>query len=239
MVMDANLILHGEYSTSGLIDCDQSDAVAISETVNADGNGVVDVKKTGLANPMCAVLVLTEEADSDAYDDEATITIEESDALDRNWQTVVTFPVLHSHIRRVFVTSTVAFVAADVTGALTAQGGDTGQLLYFDPALAGTVGNQGWLYIEMDDNADLFDDAVGQTMNGATTGESVLAAPPDGGSRMESGVSVQMQPGTYIRKFHTNKRYVRCNCESLEDNIGKIWIYLTNAHPSYNTPLGC
>jgi len=29
-------------------------------------------------------------------------------------------------------------------------------------------------------------------------------------------------------QFKTPKKYVRCNCEDVEDNIGKIWILLTN-----------
>lgn len=235
MVMDANLILRGEYSDA-LVDADNGDTAAISLTVQSTGNAVVDVKKTGLSNPMYAVLVMTEAADSDSYDDDTVLVIQESDALDRNWQTVVTFPTLHSHIRKIKVkASTAAFVAADITKS--AQGGttgDTGQLLYFDPALA-TLNGEGYLYIEMDAAGDLFDDVDEQIeiTTGTGTGDAVAL-----GAATEAEKD-QMQPNTFVRAFHTNKRYVRCYFSTIEDCIGKCWVYLTNAHPSFNTPLGC
>ena len=43
--------------------------------------------ETGLV----AAVILTEEADSDAYSDETTVSIQASDELDRNWETVAQF----------------------------------------------------------------------------------------------------------------------------------------------------
>ena len=235
MAFDASLILHGEYSDA-LVDCDENDTVAVSLTVNADGNGVIDVRKTGLSNPMCAVLILTEEADSDAYDDVSTITIEESEFLDRGWQTVTTFPVLYSHIAKVYITATTAFVALDQTTprVLTeTSSNDSGAILFISEELF-TVDGQGYCLVERDAAGDVFDEAVGQVLT-ATSGTGVGTKT----KATELGVSVQMQPGIFVRKFHTNKRYVRCNCEALEDNIGKIWIMLTNDHAAINTDLGC
>lgn len=224
MVYDANLVLHGEGSGGALVDMDENDAVAILTSVNADGNKVIDLKKTP-NDGLVAALILTEVADAAAYDDEAVITIEESDFLDRNWQTVVTFPTLHAHIRRIWVTNTVAFVAADIGGALTAQSGDTGQLLAFDQSLA-TAGGAGYVYVEMDAAGDLFDDAVGQTMNGTTGRSTVTTA-----CLATLDTRIQMQPHTYYRRFSTNRRYLRCNCEALDDSLGLCWILLTNDAP--------
>lgn len=219
MVYDANLTLHGKGSGGALVDLDESDAVAILTSVNADGNKVLDLRKTG-AKGLIASLILIEEADSLAYDDEAVITIEESDFLDRNWQTVVTFPTLHAHLRRIYVTCTVGFDAADIGAALTSQAGHTGQLLKFDQALA-TAAGSGYLYVEMDDAGDTFADVVGQNMDG-TTGRSTVTR------TVESHLAIQMQPKTYHRRFTSDKRYIRCNASNVEDSIGLVWILLTN-----------
>lgn len=221
MAYDENLILHGVGSGGALVDMDENDTVAVATAVNADGNKVIDLKKTP-SDGLIASLILTEVADADAYDDEATITIEDSDHLDRGWATVVTFPVLHAHIRRIFVEATVAFVAGDIGGALTSQDGDTGQLLAYDDALA-TIGGQGYVYVEMDAAGDLFDDAVGNTCN-ATTGESTVVT----ACLAALDPLIQMQPWVYNRRFSTPKRYIRCNCEALDDNLGLCWILLTN-----------
>ena len=224
MAYDENLILHGIGSGGALVDLDENDTVAVALAVNADGNKVLDIKKTG-AKGLIASLILTEVADADAYDDEATITIEDSDHLDRGWATVVTFPVLHAHIRRVWVTTTVAFVAGDIGAALTAQSGDTGQLLAYDDA-CGTVGGTGYLYVEMDAAGDLFDDAIGQTMNGTTGRSTVTIA-----TLATLDPRIQMQPHVYNRLFSTNKRYIRCNCEAVDDSLGLCWILITNDAP--------
>ena len=221
MAFDANGILHGEYS-GALVDCDESDAVATSKTVNSDGNGVIEIDKTGIKG-LTAVLILTESADSDAYDDEANITIEASDELDRHWREVARFPTLHAHIRKVWITATTAFVAGDIGKDLTeSTSTDTGKILYISDELF-TVGGKGYVLIEMDAAGDVFDEAV-DTVETATAGTGVGTKT----KASEAGTELQMQPGLYTVQFKTPKKYVRCNCEDVEDNIGKIWILLTN-----------
>jgi len=223
MAYDANGILHGEYS-GALVDCDENDAVAILEAVNTDGNRVVDLKKTGLKG-LTAVLILTEEADADSYDDEANILIEVSDKLDRHWREVARFPTLHAHIRKVWITATTAFVAADIGKDLTeSTSTDTGKILYISEGLLSTGDNGGYVLIEMDAAGDVFDEAVG-TVETATSGTGVGTK----AKASEAGLDIQMQPGLYTVQFKTDKRYVRCNCEDVADNLGKLWILLTNA----------
>ena len=220
MAFDADLILKGLYG-GALIDMDEDDAVATSLTANSDGNAVVDVSKTG-AKGLAAVVVLTEAADADSYDDEAVITIEESDYLDKGWQTVVTFPTLHTHIAELFITATTGFVAADIGQAMTQETtADTGQLLWYDPVLE-TIGGIGKVWIERDDSGDVFNEIVGKTVNNAGTGRATKT--------YGAGTTkyFDMQPAVYIRRFATNKKYVRCNCAAVDDNYGKVWILLTD-----------
>lgn len=224
MPFDANLILHGLGSGGSLVDCDEGDTVAILTSLNEDGNQVVDLKETG-GKGLVAVLMLTEEADSESYGDDATITIEVSDALDRHWETIATFPKLYAHIRRVFISATTAFIASDVGKLLTeTTSEDTGTILYISPELLTTGVNGGYVDVVMVASGDVYDEDV-DTVETATDGQGVGTK----AKGTEGGLAVQMQPGVYMRRFTTSKRYVRCNCEDVDDSIGKIWILLTNA----------
>jgi hypothetical protein len=83
-----------------------------------------------------------------------------------------------------------------------------------------TIGGTGKVLIEMDAADDLFDAAVGKTITSGSTGvgTKTTALLPD---------PTQMQPAVYVRNFTTDKKYVRCNCSNVEDNFGKVWIFLT------------
>ncbi len=218
-MFDANLILKGEYS-SALVEVDQSDAVADSVSVaNSDGNLIVDLKKTGLKGLAC-VVIFTAISGTAPYDDELVIEIQESDHLDREWQTNVTFPTVHNYVRKIWVTATTAFVAADQTTprALTeTTSTDSGQILYIGQNLF-TIGGTDYILVEMDDSGDLFDEAVG-TVETATGGTGV------GTKAKDTEIPPQFVPGTMIRRFTTDKRYVRAKCTA-DDGIGTVWILL-------------
>lgn len=218
MAFDNNQILKGLYS-GALVDIDESDVAATSLTVNPDGNAVVEINETG-KNGLAAVLILTEEADSDSYGDKMVVTIEASDYLDRNWETVAAFPTLYTHLRVVPVKATTAFVASDIGKTLTeTTSADTGEIIAFDEALK-TVGGTGNIWIAMDAAGDVFDEAVG-TVETATSGTGV------GKKAAASYVPKQMQPGVFVQRFATDKKYVRSKCTA-EDNFGKGWILLTD-----------
>lgn len=221
MAFDANLILKGLYG-GALVDTDESDAAPTSLTANDDGNAVVEVKGTA-AKGMTAVVVLTEEADADAYGDETTIEIQASDELDRGWEAVGKSPILRSHLILLKdCVATTGFVAADATTprVLTATSdGATGLIVAFDEALK-TVGGVGDILVEMQDDADLYA-TPGDTLT-ATAGTGVATQGVAG-----TKVGVQHQPGIHTIRFATDRRYVRA-VVTAADNIGKCWILLTN-----------
>lgn len=225
MPYDENLILHGVGSGGALVDLDESDTVAVLTDVNADGNKIIDLKKTP-NDGLVAVLILTEEADADAYSKEATISIEDSDHMDRGWAEVTRFPRLYAHIRRIWVKCTTAFDAADIGQIMTAEGGSTGILLAFDDALL-AEGGYGYIYVERDLVDDVFTDIVDQTMTTTGAGGVGTVAIVCVGTEP----NIQMQPHTFTRRFSTNKRYIRCNCEDVADSLGLCWILLTNDAP--------
>lgn len=222
MAFDSYGILKGYYG-GALIDIDESDAAATSETANSDGNAVVEINGTPETGLVAAV-ILTEEADSNAYSDETTVSIQASDELDRNWETVAQSKVLRSHLVLLKdCTATTAFVAADVTTprVLTATTNEaTGKIVSVDQALF-TVGGVGDIVVEMQDSGDTYATA-GDTLT-ATSGTGVATQ----GAAGVKAPEIQDQPGVHFIRFKTDKRYVRCSV-SAEDNIGKGWILLTN-----------
>lgn len=219
MAFDSLGILKGKYG-GVLIATDESDADATSLTVNSDGNVVVDISETG-AKGLAAVLILTEAADADSYDDEMLVEIQASDYLDKGWATVATFPRLYSHLARLTVTATTAFVAADILQVMTQETtADTGRLIWYDPALE-TIGGIGEILIERDDSGDIFNEAAGKTINSAGTGASTKTYGA-GTTTLED-----MQPAVYVVRFATDKKYVRC-ATTAEDSYGKCWILLAS-----------
>ena len=223
MPFDNNLVLRGKGSGGALVDLDQADVAAVSTSVNADGNAVIDLRNTRNKG-LTAVLILTEAADSDAYDDEATISIEASDELDRHWKEVARFPRLYAHIAKVYITATTPFVASDVGKVLTESGTtDSGAILFISDGLFTTGINGGYVLAERDVADDTFDDSIGQTET-ATSGAGIGTK----ATATELGLSVQMQPGIFTVQFKTNKRYVRVNAGDVEDSLGLVWVLLTN-----------
>jgi len=225
MPFDANLILKGLYSTA-LVDTDESDVAPTSLTVNTDGNVVVDLKKTG-AKGLAAVIILTEAADSDAYSDETTIEIQDSDELDRGWEAVGKSGILRSHLILLKdCVATTGFVALDATTprVLTATTDTaTGTIIAFDEALK-TIGGIGDILVEMQDDADLY--ATASDTLTATSGTGVAT---QGVAGTKTLPGVQHQPGVHIVRFVTSKRYIRAEVTAA-DNIGKCWILVAN-HP--------
>ena len=223
MAFDALGILKGLYG-GALVEVDENDAVPITIAANTDGNCVVDLKKTG-AKGLAAALIWTAISGTPPYSDEGTILIEASDNLDRNWLEVARFPVMHAYLRRLKgCTATTAFVAADVTTprVLTATTGtDTGLIFSVDQALF-TIGGVGDIVVEMQDSADVYGTA-GDTLT-ATAGTGIATQGVIGVPEVP-----QMIPGIHIVRFATDKRYVRCNCEAVDDGLGTAWILLTDS----------
>lgn len=223
MVFDANLILKGLYSAA-LVDTDESDASPVSLTPNSDGNAVVEIKETG-AKGLAAVVVMTEVADADAYSDETYVDIQESDELDRNWESIARSKVLRSHLILLKdCVATTGFVALDATTprVLTATtDGATGLIVAFDEALK-TIGGIGDILVEMQDDADVYGTAA-DTLT-ATTGTGVAT---QGVAGVVGVLTDQDQPGAHVIRFTTTKRYVRA-VVTAEDNVGKCWILITN-----------
>lgn len=222
MAFDALGILKGHYS-GALVEVDESDAVAISKTANSDGNAVVEINQTGV-HGLAAVLIWTAISATAPYSDEGLILIEASDELDRNWQEVARFPTMHCYLRRLKnCTATTAFVAADVTTprVLTATTDTATGLIYSVDQALFTIGGVGDIVIEMQDAADLY----------ATAGDT-LTATAGTGIATQGAASVpevpQMIPGIHVVRFSTDKRYVRCNCETVADGLGTAWILLTD-----------
>lgn len=224
MAFDALGILKGLYN-SALVEVDDGDAVCTSvDTVNSDGNLVIDVRKTGVKG-LAAVLIWTAISGTAPYSDEGTITIEASDELDRGWLEVARFPTMIPYLMRLkdCVAGT-AFVALDVTTPRVLQAttdSDAAGLIHsIDQALF-TDGGKGDIVIKMESSTDVYDTAGDALDATSGTGDAVQGA---------KGVPEvpQMIPGIHVVRFTTDKRYVRCNCESVADGLGTAWILLTN-----------
>lgn len=229
MAFDALGVLKGEYS-GALVDVDESDVAPTSLTVNDDGNSVIDLHGTG-ADGLAAVLVMTEEADSDAYSDETTVEIEASDELDRGWEGIAQFQskngdgVFRSHLILLKdCVATTGFVASDATSSLVltaTTGTDTGRIVAFDEALK-TVGGIGDILVEAQDSGDAYG-TEGDTLT-ATSGTGIATQGVAGVTVLPG---IQHQPGIYTCRFATPKRYIRAKVTAA-DNIGKCWILLTD-----------
>jgi hypothetical protein len=221
MAFDYYGILKGLYSAA-LVEVDESDAVATSKTVNSDGNVVVEINETGV-HGLAAVQIWTALSSTAPYSDLCTTAIQASNELDRNWETVATFPVVHPYLRIMRnCIATTAFVAADVTTprVLTATTDTATGLIYSVDQALFTVGGVGDIIIEMQDSADLY----------ATAGDT-LTATSGTGVATQGAASVplvpQMIPGIQVVRFATDKRYIRC-ATTAEDGMGTAWILLTD-----------
>lgn len=216
MVLDAELLLR-----DGLVDLDASEAVAISTTKNADGAVAIDLRETP-ANGLVAVMYLPTAPTT--YADTLTALIQQSDALEGNWETIADLPVLYTYLRKIPASASVAAaVEADIGDTLTGgTTGDTGVIIHIDPALYALNGT-GYITVAMAGADDLFDDddeaiTSGGTFSGVVNG--AVATVPD-----------QHGPATYIVRFIATKRYLRGKYTvTAGGNFGKALVGLS-AHP--------
>jgi hypothetical protein len=226
MAFDALGILKGLYGTA-LVSIDEADVAAISKTVNTDGNLVAEVNETGVKG-LSAVMILkgfgAGESAAFINTDKAVVTIQASDSLVSNWETVATYPTLYgANALELYLTATTGFVQADIGQLMTQQTtADTGYLMSFDAALA-TIGGIGKVRIQPVDAADVFNEAAGVTVNNAGTGRATKTY----GAGTTVAVASDI-PGIYVVRFTTDKKYVRCNCAGVLDAIGTGWILLTD-----------
>ncbi len=227
MAFDALGILKGLGSGGALVSIDEADVAAIALAVNADGNKVIDISKTGVKG-LAAVMVLlgfgAGESAAFINTDKAVVTIEASDDLVANWGTIATFPTLYgANQLEFYVTATTGFVQADIGLLITQETtADTGYLTYFDPALA-VIGGVGLIRVQPVDSGDVFNEAAGKTITSAGTGA--------GTKTYGAGTTVAVPsdiPGVYVVRFATDKKYVRCNCAGVLDAIGTGWILLND-----------
>jgi len=214
MPFDSNLILR-----DGTVDLDNNEAAAVSETANADGAKVLDIRKTGTMG-LVAVLVLPDAPTT--YGDTLSAVIQASDHVSADFKTIASFPTLYALMRRLRITATTAYVPADIgqtqTGGTT---GDTGVLRWYDKALE-TIGGTGDLLVSMVAADDVFDD-VDETITSGGTGVGTMqkAAVADKG----------LSYGIYVVRFVTNKRYIRyLGAPSAGSNFGDVECLLTNAY---------
>jgi len=227
MAFDALGILKGLGTGGALVSIDEADAAAVALAVNADGNKVIDISKTGvhgLAAVMCLMGFGSGESALFINTDKAVVTIEASDSLVSNWHTIATFPTLYgANTLKLSVTATTGFVQADIGQLVTQETtADTGYLVSFDPALA-VIGGVGDIVVQPVDAGDVFNEAAGKTITSAGTGAGTKTY----GAGTTTAVASDI-PGVYVVRFTSNEKYVRCNCAGVLDAIGTGWILLTD-----------
>jgi hypothetical protein len=233
MAFDASGILKGLYG-GVLISIDESDAVSISKTANTDGNAVVQIDGTP-SNGLCAVMALAGPSSTEAallFGDEANITIEASDELDRGWVTVAVFPEIFYNVAEMSATATTAFTSADIAATLTQETtADTGLIIAFETALE-TIAGVGKILVSQVDAGDIFNQTAGKTLTSNGVGVSTKTY----GAGTTIFPNNRYLPGVYVVRFVTHKKYVRCNCADVEDAIGTGWILLCDnfAEPKRN-----
>ncbi len=218
MPLDADSILR-----DGLVDLDNAETTAVSETRNGDGAVVLDIRKTGIMG-IVAVMVCPDVPTAAA--DTLSGSIQASDHVSTDFKDVASYPTLFALVRRLRIVSTTGFVAADITGSITGTDtGDTGTLRWYDRALE-TVGGIGDILIELDAAGDAFDD-VDEVITAGTTGVGAV-------NGVISSITQALSYGIYTVRFTTQKRYVRVsNTPSAGANWGKVLVGLTNHWPQF------
>jgi hypothetical protein len=217
MNFDAEMLLR-----DGLVDLDASEAVAISLTRNADGAVALDLRKTA-AKGMAAVMILPSAPTT--YADTLTALIQQSDALEGNWETIAAFPVLSALLWKVpSLASVAAAVEADLGKLLTGGStGDTGAIVHIDPALYALNG-EGFITVSQVDIGDVFDN----TSEAITAATGTFSGVVNG---VAGSVAVQVGPGIYVARFAATKQYLRGKYTvSAGGNFGKVLVGLSY-HP--------
>ena len=212
--LDADMLLR-----DGLVDLDNAEAVAVSETRNDDGAVVIDLKKTGSRG---VVVVMNLPATPSAAGDALAAVIQSSDYVSTDFKTLANFPTLYALNRLLTIKATTAFVASDIgrtaTGTTTA---DTGVIRWYDRALE-TVGGVGSLIVTSDAAGDLFDD-VDEIIT-ATSGSGVGTMNGEAAPATE-----RLSFGNYAILVRTEKRYIRYSgVPDAGSNWGKALVGITN-----------
>ena len=220
MPYDANLVLRGLYG-GAYVDLDELDAAPTSLTVNADGNVCVDLGPLGTGpTGMDCVVIMHDQATT--YQNTCDIVICESDHLDGDWMTILSFNRVYAYMRELIVRATTAFDCSDDIGqVLTATTGtDTGVIRAISRNLM-TIGGVGKIFVEMRDAGDTY----------ATAGDIVSSAVTGVGTMVGVGRVPNWSSGgkTLVRRFSTMKRYIRPTCTvSAGGNFGDVDILVTN-----------
>lgn len=211
MPFDALTILRGKNNASPavLVDLETGDVQATTVAPNADGNCIVDLKKTGKKGLAIVMVLPTEPV---GYQDTLAVLIEESDHLDRGWQTLLTFPTLLCYLRQMEATATQVFVVADIGKVLisTDDASAVGKVVSFDQSLC-HVGGYGTIVTVMQTVADVYDKA----------GDTLTVTGAAGGIATQ-GLADRVKPtkGIYIRRLITDKRYVRGKYTIVDTSTG-------------------
>ncbi len=219
MPLDADSILR-----DGLVDLDNAEAIAVSETRNGDGAVVLDIRKTGIMG-IVGVMVCPDVPTAAA--DTLAATIQASDHVSTDFKDVASYPTLFALVRRLRIQATTAFVEADIAASATGgTTGDTGTIRWYDKALE-TVGGVGDLLVELDAATDTFDD-VDEVITSGTTGVGTM-------NGAISSITQALSYGIYTVRFVTQKRYVRVSSiPSAGSNWGKVLVGLTNHWPQFS-----
>lgn len=205
MVFDANLVLRDGTvaltSASG-----ETGPTAI--TADAYGAKVVDLNTTvrprgdseGVTHLVATLVLPTAPT---GYGDTLGIEINESDHVTFGYRTIAYFGNFYTLTIMLEATVTVAFVAADLGGALTGQtSGDVGLLRWMHPD-AFTIGKTCNFIIAMAGAGDLYDSA-GEEVRGGTTGRAVMT----GLGFVEAHPRLS-GPNIHHRAFAVTKRYIQ------------------------------
>lgn len=206
MPFDNSLILR-----DGTVDLAVAEATAPPTLLTADAYGAkcLDLKETAVKG-LAAVMVVpsvhaTLATEPITYADTLDVSIQVSDHLARNWETLTSFPLLHALMRKIKLSSTIAFIDGDIGETIIkATSLDAGVILEIDQALL-TAGGIGYILLSMIDLNDLF------TLDANTVLDCTGSGGTGTGVLLASGEAVSTC-GVFVVRFATDKRYARAFC---------------------------
>ncbi len=208
----------------GSVALDENDTSAVTLAINADGNYVRDIKKTGKSG-LYAVLICP--TSPTTYSDTLDVYIQASHHITDGWETVAQFPRLYTYMREVKCTPTTLFVSTDIGLILTAttdSASDGGVIIDFDHKMISEYTLQKIL-VKMSDADDDYSTAA-DTLT-ATSGTGV------GTQGVASVRTAERSYGIFAVRFQTDRRYVR---GLFTVSSGGAWglaeCYITNSPPN-------
>lgn len=208
----------------GSVALDENDVAASALTVNADGNYVLDIRKTGNSGLYAVMICPTAPT---TYADTLTAKIQHSHHLTDGWEDLVAFPTLYAYMRELRCTPTTAFVSTDIGLVLTAttdSASDGGVIIDFDNKMINSTLDQGRILVQMSDANDDYSTA-GDTLT-ATSGTGV------GTQGAAAWATSERSYGIYVVRFATERRYIRSNTTvSAGGSWGYTEIYVTSSPP--------